>query len=77
MNFQHRSKTLLFKMNQSTLKTLAGKLLFIPKVSTTQSSTKSLRYNGHLFWNNFCRSISNINFHNVGITKFKKFLKDY
>ena len=64
-------------MNQSTLKTLAGKPLFIPNVSTTQSSTKSLRYNGRLFSNNFCRSITNINFHSVGISKFKKFLKDY
>ena len=64
-------------MNQSTLKTLAGKPLFIPNVSTTQSSTKSVRYNGRLFWNNFYRSITNINFHNVGISKFKKFLKDY
>ena len=56
--------------------TRGGKLLFIPHINTTHFSTKSLRYNGPLTWNNFSQSMNNNNFVNLAISKFKKFLKD-
>ena len=57
-------------------KTRGGKLLFITHINTTHFGTKSLRYNGPLTWINFSQSMDNNNFVNLGISKFKKFLKD-
>ena len=52
--------------------TRGGKLLFIPYINTSHFGTKSLRYNCPLPWKNFCQSMNNNNFFNVGISKFEK-----
>ena len=52
------------------------KLLFIPHIDAAHFDTKCLSYNGPLSMTNFSKSINNNNFHNAGISKFKKFLKD-
>ena len=51
-------------------------MLFIPHVNTTHFGTKLLRYKGPLTWNKFSQNMKNKNFFNVGISKFKKILKD-
>ena len=56
--------------------TRGGKLLVILRINMSYFGTKPLRYNGPLTWNNFFQSINNNNFINLGITKFKKFLKN-
>ena len=68
----------IFIKNESVnpYKTRGGKLLFIPHINATHFGTKLLRYNGPLTWNNFSQSMNNNNFVNLGISKFKKFLKD-
>ena len=68
----------IFIKNESVnpYNTRGGKLLFIPHINATQFRTKSFRYNGPLTWSNFCQSMNNNNFLNVGISKFKKFLRD-
>ena len=68
----------IFIKNESVnpYKTRGGKLFFIPHINTTHFGTKSLRYNGPLTWNNFSQSMNNNNFVNLGISKFKNFLKD-
>ena len=68
----------IFIKNESVnpYNTRGGKLLFIPHINTTHFGTKSLRYNGPLTWNNFSQSMNNNNLFNVGISKFKNFLKD-
>ena len=68
----------IFIKNESVnpYNTSGGKLLFIPYINTTHFGTKSLRYNGPLTWNNFSQSMNNNNLFNVGISKFKNFLKD-
>ena len=67
----------IFIKNESVnpYNTRGGKLFFIPQVHTTHFGTKSLRYNGSLTWNN-SQSMNNNNLFNVGISKFKNFLKD-
>ena len=60
----------------SPYNTRNGKLLFILHINTDHFGTKSLRFNGPLTWNNFAQNMNNNNFCNVGISKFKKFLKD-
>ena len=67
----------IFIKNESVnpYNTRGGKLFFIPHVHTTHFGTKSLRYNGSLTWNN-SQSMNNNNLFNVGISKFKNFLKD-
>ena len=68
----------IFIKNESVnlYKTRGGKLLFISHINTIHFGTKSLRYNGPLTCNNFSQSMSNNNFVNLDISKFKKFLKD-
>ena len=51
------------------------KLTFIPPVSPTYSSTKSLKNDSPVTWNNFHHNTKNNNFYNVGISKFKNCLK--
>ena len=68
----------IFIKNESVspYNTRNGKLLFILHINTDHFGTKSLRFNGPLTWNNFSQNMNNNNFCNVGISKFKKFLKD-
>ena len=68
----------IFIKNESVnpYNTRGGKLLFIPHINTNHFGTKSLRYNGPLTWSNFSQSMNNNNLFNVGISKFKIFLKD-
>ena len=37
---------------------------------------KSVRYNGHVIWNDFFQNTDNSNLCNTGISKFKHYLKD-
>ena len=68
----------IFIKNESVnpYSTRGGKLLLIPNINTTHFGMRSLRYNGPLTWNKFSQSMNNNNLFNVGISKFKHFLKD-
>ena len=68
----------IFSTNESInpYNTRGGKLCFIPQVSTTHYVIKSVRYNGHVIWNDFFQNTDNSNLCNTGISKFKHYLKD-
>ena len=69
-------KNIFLQKESVNLQSTTGcKLLFIHHINATHFGTKLLRYNSPLTWNNFFQSMNN-NFFNVGISKYKKFLKD-
>ena len=62
--------------NKRILNPIFISLQALQNYSTLHPVNKSLKYNGPLTWNNFSQSMDNNNLFNVGISKFKNFLKD-